>query len=603
MAFFRSKEKKKITPVIFVVDVSGSMDDERMQSVNEILASTVNKFAEGNALGNGLVKYAILRVGSEVTWMTEGLISSEKTIVLEADECSKGAWDIALKQLNEKLVKKELFLPRKKYEAPVICFISGQRYAGHYPVLLRKLHQNKWFERATKIVMTIERNDDCGIKYRMLRVWEDFFGVWRLPMDAFGHVGGDITGNSADELKRAFWFRLRKSLPHTRGVQIKLPEGCFGAHSRCVREKSLNCSLYAKRDIDKDRDCVRAERELRRLEELKRIEQEFSALVLEQRIREEEKRRSSSVSLMEMAPPALDDAFLSKHSDNGSVVPNFALSEKKEDEQNSFVPASQRIDIKRAHFSAVVPTRLTKGAYGVIDIAVYEEAYRHIVDRLIANGDGESREIIASAQEIADETLIRILLSSPDIDVNDCDETQKWKGQYLTYSFPVEIPSDYAKRQILFVASVYFNGVIATKLKFVVNCISTKEQKLELLREDVLSAFISYASQDRSRVATIIQGMKKARPDMDIFFDVESLRSGEDWEKALRREIEARDILFLCWSQFAKESPWVEKEWRYALENKGLESIEPIPLIAPDQCPPPEELKSKHFNDRALFYI
>ena len=36
----------------------------------------------------------------------------------------------------------------------------------------------------------------------------------------------------------------------------------------------------------------------------------------------------------------------------------------------------------------------------------------------------------------------------------------------------------------------------------------------------------SYASQDRKRVARVIQGMKLARPDMDIFFDVESLRSG-----------------------------------------------------------------------------
>jgi len=96
--------------------------------------------------------------------------------------------------------------------------------------------------------------------------------------------------------------------------------------------------------------------------------------------------------------------------------------------------------------------------------------------------------------------------------------------------------------------------------------------------------------------------MQKARPDMDIFFDVESLRSGDDWESALRREIENRDVLFLCWSSFAKNSEWVEKEWRYALINKGLDFIEPVPLVSPSECPPPDELKSKHFNDRALLY-
>ena len=97
--------------------------------------------------------------------------------------------------------------------------------------------------------------------------------------------------------------------------------------------------------------------------------------------------------------------------------------------------------------------------------------------------------------------------------------------------------------------------------------------------------------------------MKKARPDMDIFFDVESLRSGDDWERALYREIDQRDILFLCWSHFARDSKWVDAEWHYALEQKGVECIEPIPIESPDDCPPPAELNHKHFNDKLLFII
>ena len=44
-------------------------------------------------------------------------------------------------------------------------------------------------------------------------------------------------------------------------------------------------------------------------------------------------------------------------------------------------------------------------------------------------------------------------------------------------------------------------------------------------------------------------------------------------------------------------------EWRYALESKGEESIEPIPIDSPDVCPPPIELQQKHFNDKMLFII
>lgn len=89
---------------------------------------------------------------------------------------------------------------------------------------------------------------------------------------------------------------------------------------------------------------------------------------------------------------------------------------------------------------------------------------------------------------------------------------------------------------------------------------------------------MSYASEDRSRVATLIQGMRKVRPDLDIFFDVESLRSGDDWEEALPVEIDKRDILFLFWSQNAKDSKWVDFEWNYAYDQKGVDGIEPVPL-------------------------
>ena len=90
---------------------------------------------------------------------------------------------------------------------------------------------------------------------------------------------------------------------------------------------------------------------------------------------------------------------------------------------------------------------------------------------------------------------------------------------------------------------------------------------------------------------------------LDVFFDVDSLRSGDDWELALHEEIKRRDVLFLCWSHFARESKWVDAEWRYALEQKGADCIEPVPIESPDICPPPAELSFKHFNDKLLYII
>lgn len=261
------------------------------------------------------------------------------------------------------------------------------------------------------------------------------------------------------------------------------------------------------------------------------------------------------------------------------------------------------VTLDKVQFSAVAPKTFVKGDYSVIEILMYEETFRHVVQEAIDNVDDPVKETKSGFLTAEREAKITVMISSPDFEIEDNTESQIWKGGYLSFSFAVEVPEQYKKRQILFVASVYINDIIATRLKFVAKCKSLIEQKIEVTREDVLSAFISYASQDRNRVAMIIQGMKKARPDMDIFFDVDSLRSGDDWEKALWREIDKRDVLFLCWSKYARDSKWVDAEWRYAFKNKGPDSIEPVPIDPPGSCPPPDELSRKHFNDKLLYII
>ena len=260
-------------------------------------------------------------------------------------------------------------------------------------------------------------------------------------------------------------------------------------------------------------------------------------------------------------------------------------------------------EVTRVEFSAIAPKIFVKGDYSILHVIMYEKEFREAVDRVIAEAAAPVGEIRSGGMNVAMESHVRIRLDSPDVEIRDPEETRVWTGEYLDFTFAVALPKAFAGHQVLFTASVYINDLIATKLHFTAQCVSAYEQKIAVAREDILSAFVSYASQDRSRVAAIVQGMSKARPDMDIFFDVESLRSGMDWETALQGEIEKRDIFFLCWSLNARSSEWVQWEWRYALTKKGLECIEPIPIDPPSACPPPEELKKKHFNDRMLFVI
>jgi hypothetical protein len=62
-------------------------------------------------------------------------------------------------------------------------------------------------------------------------------------------------------------------------------------------------------------------------------------------------------------------------------------------------------------------------------------------------------------------------------------------------------------------------------------------------------------------------------------------------------------VLFLCLDTNAARSMEDEKEWRSALELRGLEYIDPVSLVDPRDSPPPKELASLHFNDVYLAYI
>jgi len=86
--------------------------------------------------------------------------------------------------------------------------------------------------------------------------------------------------------------------------------------------------------------------------------------------------------------------------------------------------------------------------------------------------------------------------------------------------------------------------------------------------------------------------------------DVRDLKSGDPYPVDLLRQIDNSDILYLFWSKRASRSEWVEKEWKYGLTKKGLNFVDPVPLVDPRKVPPPDELgKSKHFNDWTLAYI
>jgi hypothetical protein len=194
-------------------------------------------------------------------------------------------------------------------------------------------------------------------------------------------------------------------------------------------------------------------------------------------------------------------------------------------------------------------------------------------------------------------------LDLPSLRVENRTEWVVWSGKPVNASFSVEAPRDVSLGSHTGRVSVRASGITVARVCFSITikpAISPNEtapQKLPATQRQLRSAFASYSGLDRKEVFGRVQGMRKVSPDLDVFLDVLKLRSGQDWETQIRQHIPAKDVFYLFWSINAARSKEVDREWRLALESRGLEYIDPVPLIDPHLAPPPKELESLHFND------
>ena len=305
-------------------------------------------------------------------------------------------------------------------------------------------------------------------------------------------------------------------------------------------------------------------------------------------------------------PPCEDDACervfeFDMDADDRSNVPDFGFA------TTDFTAAVQAeihpVRTSQVQFRAVAPAVLEKGRFFPLKIMMYEEDYRAMAEEIARKVAPEVREEETGFFEVAARSRVRIRLSSKDIDVAGEEDEVTWLGKLATFSFQLELPEDYAKKQLRLEGRVYVNSLALTSIKLMLDVQADRPQVVQIVKEPYRSAFISYASKDREEVMKRVQGMHALSPEMDIFTDVEKLRTGEMWEQRIFDEIHKRDILYLCWSRNAAESTWVNKEWRYAYAQKGQMGIEPLPIEPPELAPPPEALQCRHFGDWTLRYM
>ena len=343
----------------------------------------------------------------------------------------------------------------------------------------------------------------------------------------------------------------------------------------------------------------------------------------------------------------IDDFFADDNNGNEHGTNENAVNEEDDIFANFQEPFAEELEPEQisseitkndnVQFSVFSPFNIKRGNIFILDVWAYLPDQSSFI-KTIAK-EMERERVLGNKCGIPVErgTILSVAVQIDFFDIKESTDTIFWNGIPVNASFTVRVPFDLPTEQSTGKAIISYEGMIIAKINFlvsvtdakgiirynssysIISSVHTYWRKLltvigfgkvnidyrynsqELIYPK--TAFASYASEDRNAVLSRIQGMKKVAPDLDIFFDVISLRSGENWKEKIVEHVPNKDVFYLFWSQFAASSEWVEKEWRLALCKRGLDYISPILLEDIEVALPPSELQTLHFSDAYVAYI
>lgn len=299
--------------------------------------------------------------------------------------------------------------------------------------------------------------------------------------------------------------------------------------------------------------------------------------------------------------------------------------------ENDFKADEDKSSNDGIHFSVFSPRGVPINEWFTIELWAYiKSKHDEIVKQAMINlGQSDVKTKSKGPFEIHPGTKLTSRLEIEEqideiktVKIDDEEDMIRWNGVSGNADFRLKIqpkiiqsnkdnPLEYIK--IPAKITIYANGIRVTRLYFEIITRPDDNTKhkynetsqvtpIQLNREFIGKAFVSYSSKDLNEVLGRIQIIQKFSPKMEIIMDKHSLHSGELWKPKLKEFIEEADVFYLFWSSNACKSEWVNKEWRCAYNLKGLGFIDPIPLESPDKVPPPNELSDMHFNDWVLAY-
>lgn len=264
-------------------------------------------------------------------------------------------------------------------------------------------------------------------------------------------------------------------------------------------------------------------------------------------------------------------------------------------------------------FSVFGPAEVTAGTEALVQVFLHKLEQTELAAGFASEMDASAirRGVQTLAVELAHGQAVQIVLEGRGLTVEDDVQGLIWRGQPRGCSFSIKVANAAAEQTFYPRVVVLIDSMPVGSIRFAVKVTKSERGKSETeicgdRARRYTHAFLSYASPDRGQVlrgAQILQTL-----GITFFNDLLSLEPGDRWQQKLYEKIDTSDVFLLFWSSHAKNSEWVLKEVRYALERQSqsedeLPEIRPIILEGPPPPEPPEELKHLHFNDKLMYVL
>ena len=152
---------RKIMPVFFVLDCSGSMTGAWIASLNEAMRNTIEalKIEQYNNPDVDM-RIAVLQVNSSCRWLTPDLIPIDDIIWDDLTAGGLTSFGESFNELNKQLSRRGMLQSDTGVLSPIIVFTADGIPTDSWENPLESLKQNRWYRSATKIALGIHDGAD-----------------------------------------------------------------------------------------------------------------------------------------------------------------------------------------------------------------------------------------------------------------------------------------------------------------------------------------------------------------------------------------------------------------------------------------------------------